>query len=245
MAVVQYGAIVTSLKGSVGGQVFQGGNGMPVLRNKGYRKGSNTSSRNTSTNGLVAITTAWRSLSDSDRTSWIAAAASWPFTDRFGNTYYSNAYQCYVSYNRNLTGALQAPVSVPGVPASAFNPGVINVAASADGHLTITSSNTSNVAQSLIISASLQRGTGRNQNNVKTIVIAAVDMLGQNSWDVGSNYLSQFGQLTAGAVIIIDTVVRLTAYPLSVFKSRSKVVVTTVPGMGIGTMIIGSTFIVD
>lgn len=245
MASIQFGAIVTGLKGKVGGQVFQGGNNGAVLRNKGYKRGSITPLRNGATLGLVSITTAWRSLTDSERSSWTSAALSYPFVNRYGITYYASAYQCFVSYNRNLTSIGLPMVNTPASPASADSPGLITVTADTSGAIIVTSANTSTQAQTLIISATAQRSPGRNSNNPKSILIATEPMFGANSWDIGSAYQAIFGSVTLGASLIVDTVVRLNAYPLSVFKQRAKVSVTAPISEGIGYWIIGSTFVVS
>lgn len=107
MAVVQFGSIVTSLKGKVGGQVFQGGRTGIVLRcingNKGelidaIAKGSLAEVQTVRKN-FGKTTKGWSKLTDTQRASWASLLGVYTFTDKFGNVYNGTPYQIYTSMN--------------------------------------------------------------------------------------------------------------------------------------------------
>ena len=122
MAIVKYGALITEIKGKVGGQVFQNGNAGFVLRNKNSRPGAASISRLAATNGMSAISSSWRLLTDAQRLAWAAATENWLFLNRYGETYEGSGYQMFCAYNRRLALAEQSTVLVPGVPGVAPDP---------------------------------------------------------------------------------------------------------------------------
>ena len=70
MAIVRYGSIMTELKGKIGGQVFQGGNTVPIFRNN--YAGSNRKRYVSSTENVIMSKLAheWQLLTNSERLSW-------------------------------------------------------------------------------------------------------------------------------------------------------------------------------
>ncbi len=111
-ASVRYGAIVTELKGALGGQVFSSGVSGHVMltRNELIDAIASGSKLTKADAGRVmnpqtsigSNATAWRDLTDADRQTWSAAAAQFPFKNRFGMPYTGSGYQLYMSCNANL-----------------------------------------------------------------------------------------------------------------------------------------------
>ena len=118
MARVQYGTIVTELKGKVAGQVFQRGSTGFVLRNKNSRKGSDSLIRSASARLLTRVSSSWRDLTDEERTQWSGGAVNWPFVDKFGVPYTGSGYQYYMAFNRNRLQIGLAMVTAPVSPVS-------------------------------------------------------------------------------------------------------------------------------
>ncbi len=165
MARVQYGVIVTSLKGNIGGQTFQNGNTAKVLRSKGYRKGSLSVKRKAQNLNIISSASAWRTIFQSDRELWATARTNWPFKDKFGNTYYGSGYQMYVAYNTALKLLGFPSVTDPDVPLSANDPGSVSIGTWNNTAMQITWSGTIAIDQFLhatfqILDSSLHRSAG-------------------------------------------------------------------------------------
>ncbi len=104
MAVIKLGALVTSIKGSLGGTCFKEQRGTQVM----YRK-SNGYSRakllqNNSLGYATTIFQRWAFLSDTLKSAWATQAAIYLFPDKFGNQVHLTARQLFTKCNINLQG---------------------------------------------------------------------------------------------------------------------------------------------
>lgn len=125
-AQVKFGAIVTDLKGKVGGHVFKGTMAGGVLQNKGMPpKSISQNGKLTKADAgrvinahqnLATSATTWKTLTDSQRTAWAAAAPSFPFRNKYGEEYTASGYQLFISVNQNLRNIGVAAVTDPPVP---------------------------------------------------------------------------------------------------------------------------------
>jgi len=225
MASVKYGGIVTGLKGKVGGQVFQGGNGVQVMRNKGNSLGRSSGTRNAATANLVTITTAWRNISDAERRSWYAANTTWPFTDKFGNVYYGNGYQMFVAYNRALLALNVATVNTPAAPSAPGDYGTITAAF--DGSVfTVAWSSTMATGQKLFIFASPALSPGVNDNNKRLTFMPSVPTDLGNSVFISDAWVKAYGAGATGARVIVQTFTRWDTFPYMYFKKTQSIIIT-------------------
>lgn len=111
-ASVKYGAIVSELKGKLGGQVFKGGASGGVMMTKNQLTGAvaNGSKLTKADAGRTVNpqqnignnASTWKALTGAQRATWIAAAPNFPFKNKFGETYTPSGYQLYMSINTNL-----------------------------------------------------------------------------------------------------------------------------------------------
>lgn len=121
MAVAKYGTIVTELKGRIGGNVFQGGYGSNVFKNKGdisKHKRNTAFVGKTSTKRAIfsEVAQAWRGLTDIQRLGWNGAAASFPATNKFGDIYTPSGYQLFMQFNSVAVangGGVNADTPIP------------------------------------------------------------------------------------------------------------------------------------
>lgn len=122
MAQVKYGALITELKGKVGGTVFQGGPGGPVCKNIDAIRDSAKltkadAGRVINTLPLTAqVAGFWRTLTDAQRASWATGAVNFPAFNKFGVAYTPSAYQVFMTLNfqvYQLTGAILYSCPVP------------------------------------------------------------------------------------------------------------------------------------
>ena len=134
MAIVKYGAVVTGIKGSVGGTTFQGGRSGGIMKNKGAQLGQGQKRKTPpSVKGVViamrnfgTVTKAWASLSVGERVSWEGLIGVWTFTDKFGDVYNGTAYQIFTAANINRLTMLLPILTTAPVKVDAVDP-VINM----------------------------------------------------------------------------------------------------------------------
>lgn len=114
MAIAEYGAIVTEIKGSIGGHTFQGGRSAPTIRTKpgaGINKAIDNPILTGITNSLAenqrlfsTILKAWGGLTQVQRDSWDGLVGIYTFTNKFGAVYNGTPFQIFSSMN--LVGAV-------------------------------------------------------------------------------------------------------------------------------------------
>jgi hypothetical protein len=100
MASIKYGSIITDIRGSVGGNVFQRNQSGNTIRNKSRTAGTRSLFRQFSTTHIAYLAQLWRTLSDIDRSAWSTASMDWIFYDRFGDPYFGTGYQYFLAANK-------------------------------------------------------------------------------------------------------------------------------------------------
>ncbi len=198
MAKVQYGALITEIKGSIGGSVFQGGNVGNVLRNKGYTPGISSLQRQAATSALSTQASAWKSLTDVQRGQWAAIVASWPFTDKFGNAYQGSAFQVFVAYNSVLISLQQPTVLVPGAPVVPTDPGVVVVDFDSSPTFNITWDNAGGANDCFSAFISPPISAGRNLNHLRLIKGYGDGINATSGVDVSNGWVAKYGNPLTG-----------------------------------------------
>jgi hypothetical protein len=225
MARVQYGTIVTALKGNIAGQTFQNGHVSKVLRNKGYRKGKSSFARQAQLSVLMQATSAWRNLTVSQRDVWNGLSGVWPFTDKFGNIYYGTGYQRFVAENTALILIGEAMLTAPDLPLSANNPISFSPSYSLTGGGQIEWSGTIAISQMLQIFASAPCSPSRNGNNVKYRLIDTEDMIGSSNIDFDPYYTAIYGVPPLGSCIYIKLAIRTPQFPIIQYPTKLRTIV--------------------
>jgi hypothetical protein len=226
MARVQYGVIVTELKGKINGQVFQGGANGFVLRNKGYTRGSTSVLRQAANNNLVTNTSNWRNLTDGQRASWNSGTANWLFTNKFGATYTGSGFQVFNSLNTTLLSLGLTPVSTMPSVAAPNNPGTVSAVLVNNGDLVITWVNNMDSDCYLAVWASPVVSAGRNLNYPRLRRLGSTDVSGDGDNDTITYGLggSPYPEPTIGDTVIIKVAFYKGAFPYPYFVSTFKTV---------------------
>jgi hypothetical protein len=99
MARVKYGAIVTEIKGKVGGQVFQRSGQVFSLRNNPSHKIPQSISAQRWRHKIALLASNWRTMSDTNKATWTTYANTFPTVDNFGNPIVLTGYQLYIYVN--------------------------------------------------------------------------------------------------------------------------------------------------
>lgn len=132
MAIVKYGAVVTEIKGPVGGQVFQGGRSAPTLRTK-PPSGINTAVGNPIITGVPnplatnqrlfsTIQKTWQGLTQVQRDSWAGLVGIYTFTDKFGDVYNGTPFQIFSSMNLIAVAIDEAIITTAPVELASVSP---------------------------------------------------------------------------------------------------------------------------
>ncbi len=213
MARVQYGVIVTELKGAIGGSIFQRGNNSMVLKNKGYRKGTSSLSRQLANVNITSQAFRWRLISDANKAAWVAIQEAWTFTDKFGNTYIGSAYQIFVSYNSllltNGQTVLSAPNTVYLYTTLVFNRPEWSLAIGLSISWTILAAQ----SQFVQVYMSPPMSQGRSINNCRYKLVGVVDSSILLEYDTTAVYIAFFGMPSFGSKIAVKLVSMPDVYP--------------------------------
>ncbi len=102
MAQVKYGSIITDIKGKIGGQTFKGNFTAPDIHNITKPRKQVTLYNQAARSRMAYISSGWKELTESQRYNWNLLAATWPFVNCFGATYYATGFQCFSQANNNL-----------------------------------------------------------------------------------------------------------------------------------------------
>lgn len=102
MAVIQMGAIVTKIKGSVGGTAFKTQRATQVMFNKSKGYSKSKSYQNPAINYARSIFQKWSFLTAGQKLAWNNQAAILFFLDKFGNSVHITGRQLYTKVNLNL-----------------------------------------------------------------------------------------------------------------------------------------------
>lgn len=113
MAIVQYSAIVTQLRGKLGGSVFNKSKNAFTLQKKQQQPKGARGFQSEVRNFFSRFQRTWKTITPSQRTQWGVAASNNPSRDRFGNQTVLSGYNQYVKANML---AEYAGVTAPATP---------------------------------------------------------------------------------------------------------------------------------
>ena len=213
MASVQYGVIITELKGAIGGSVFQAGNTAKVFRNKGYRKGISSVIRQAVVARMVSQTSRWRALTDMQRTAWDSATEGWAFTDKYGNSYFGSGYQFFVAFNTARLSIGQAVVDTPNVTVAYESITPSAPAFVFQTELDFNIDTTTTASQIVQCYASAPMSPGISGDNAKYKFIGQFNSSLADQLVDNSVYASLFGWAPVGSLVMIKMVIRPLTYP--------------------------------
>ena len=113
MALVTMGALVTDLKGSIGGSTFQHTGAGLIVRNKPIGRKSGTHSQSVIRQFPNTYTQAWRNLTMAQKLAWAAFAAVNLKKNRYGESKTISGFAWFESINYNFTRIGAVNVLIP------------------------------------------------------------------------------------------------------------------------------------
>lgn len=99
MASIKFGAIVTDMRGKLGGHVFQKGNQSRVMKTNRSPRKTNTEFNNTGNVGVARMRSAWAALSFTVQNQFRLAAANFPQSNKFNDVIVYSGYQFFLFLN--------------------------------------------------------------------------------------------------------------------------------------------------
>lgn len=112
MAKIQYSAIIGDVRGKLSGSQFSKNRVGSFLGNKPNRKSTATAKQSAYRANYAYLAKYWNGISVADKEANQAAAANYPYVDKFGNTRYFSGYQLLLRSNINRLMSGLGPISV-------------------------------------------------------------------------------------------------------------------------------------
>lgn len=116
MASIRYSELVSEIRGSAGGVVFSRNANGAYVRNRVKGVGGSGPAQSAQRAVMAGLSTAWRDLTDLNRTSWVNGAPSFPYTNRLGESKQYTGQQLFMSLNMNLKSILLPQIDVCPIP---------------------------------------------------------------------------------------------------------------------------------
>ena len=128
MALVQYGAIITSMAGKLGGHVLERNRKGNFIRTNAIPRLNSTSRGYSLRNNMSIGANAWHNLSESARLAWATEATTYTFYTKYNVAYTPNGYQLYTYVNLlfaaaglTMTGTAPTHASIAGFSVTPSN----------------------------------------------------------------------------------------------------------------------------
>lgn len=115
MAIVQFGEIVTGIRGTIGGITFSAGPSGPIAKTYSKPARTITPPQSLQRARLSLQVATWRTIGDSAQAAWAvwAADAAQARTNSLGETYYLSGFQQYCAVNSRLALVDEAARTLP------------------------------------------------------------------------------------------------------------------------------------
>ena len=226
MARVKYGAIITGIKGKVGGTVFQGGRSGGVMKNNTTRRkivenggvGGDVDVKQVRRINFSSATKAWSFLTDGERNSWSALIGVWTFIDKFGDVYDGTAFQIFTAANINRLFLGTAVLNVAPVKIDAINFGLTLSDYSLSGSWDLTRATVPNETQYLVMSASVPANASKNASSLSFRLIGFTQFVTAGTDNIKVNYGNSYNyQPPLGSFVYLKVWTTIIGYPRKQF----------------------------
>jgi len=214
MARITYGAIVTDIRGSVGGTTFQRNSYGYTVKNKPNQVRVMSEYQRSIRAALTFVTQAWQLLSPSNRSAWNSWAVTNPFPSKHNSGSNLTGFAYFVRFNVNRYIFVGNTLSNPG-GGSATLP-YLTPSLTVSGSDLLMNLSPSTPASDLVgyISCSPSQQVNHAFNTSKTRQIRDMLLL-PGSFDVAPIFLAKFGR-----VPVVNDLVFLTILPAGYFAGH-------------------------
>lgn len=168
MARVKFGQGVADMRGSIGGTVFSRNANGAYTRNRTTPYNPNSVSQQVVRSSFGDVSRDWRSLSETEQSSWTDQAPNYPYTNSLGEASVYTPFQLFQKVNSQLVliglsklGTMVAPLPIIGMSSSS-----IDTLTAADFDITLffqTGLSLVPTSHRLVVSATAQLSAGINK----------------------------------------------------------------------------------
>lgn len=113
MARVQYGSLITDLKGSIGGITFQSNSANKIARLKPTRRKQNSTKQNSQISQFTQHIAPWQQLDAGEKTAWNSFAVAHTKTNKWGEVKTLTGFTWFASINNYLAIIADPPIINP------------------------------------------------------------------------------------------------------------------------------------
>ena len=198
MAKIKLGAIVTDIRGKLGGHVFSKNRGGAYMRTK-VTPVNPASARQTFVRSIfAAISSLWSALTDAQRGSFAGLVEAYAKTDIFGDIKIPSGKALHQRLNQNLGVSGQAYITTCLAPIAVTAPGMEKVEFAVVAGTLNMSHTGSLVGYKVLVYATpkLSAGTKFVKNKLRILEVRAGDAPGTH--DISADYEAKYGALVAG-----------------------------------------------
>lgn len=209
MATIKLGSFVTDIRGSIGGTIYSRNANASYAKNFTKPTNPDTTAQQVVRGIFSQIAQAWRSLTDSERESWITAAAlsEFSYTNKVGENSFYTGSQLYMKLNGNLLQAnptatpfttAPSPISLTAIFLGAVVADSVgqSVEITINGGVNLPAGQEVKVYSTGPVSAGVYRPKGSMFKLIGSFPTVAAGQ--PNILATSSSYLAKFGPLVAG-----------------------------------------------
>ncbi len=202
MGLVKISGLLSNLGGKFSGSVIQGGKSGLIMRNNNWQAPKQFPKWQAQKASFAVLSQTWRTLTQVQRDAWAAIVASYPATNRFGDSYDPSGFQLYMTLNGTLEAAGQTLLLVPLPPAAVHDVGAVTL--DLDGALTlqVTITNVLGANDGIQITASRPQSQGRafRDGSLSSMIFSSLPAT--TIFNIETEYLAQWGDYPSGSRII-------------------------------------------
>ena len=203
MAKIKFGMMMTDASGKLGGQVFSKNRGGSYVRTKVTPVNPQTTAQMTIRGIFASISSAWSSLTESQRATFNGFVNDYARTDIFGDLRNPSGKNLFQRLNQNLSISGQSQITDCVAPSEVPFANLVSALGDVSGtELEVTTAG--DTTGSIVVfwaTPQLSQGTSFVKNKLRQIAyVNGDDALTRNVW---SDYITKFGTPSAGANIFI------------------------------------------
>lgn len=204
---IKWGALVVDGRNKIGGQVASKNRAGAYMRNKVTPVNPKSASQVTVRARLAGLASAWRGLTQAQRTAWNNAVSDYKKTDIFGDNQNPSGFNLYVKLNSNLVNIGIVTISTPPLPlaVSVFTSGTLTGAAGAQTLSLAVLPAVQPTAETIIVRATAALSAGKTFVKSEFRQIGTFTTATTGAYDLAALYIAKFGPIgPAGVKIFVE-----------------------------------------
>lgn len=203
MAIIQPSALITGIKGKLGGGIFQYNAGGNIVRTRTSHQNQKFPRWQLRKTQMTYLSQSWRALSDANRTAWEAMTVSYPTVDKWGNPRDPSGFELYIRLNYVLQAGGFTLLTVPIAPIALT---AVNMTAPTFGGGATISANWDvefDTDERLIIFAAppCSPGVSHTSRAYRALFVMANDA--SKTKNINTLYVAQFGAIPVGSRVFV------------------------------------------